>query len=185
MHCVPSVRESGGLLLWFRKNFPLAILTYYHPSGLWMQFLRYGSKIECMNWIFYAIGSAVFASLVAIFGKIGLKNVDSTLATTVRAVVMAIFLVVMALSLNKFKSLESITGKPLLFIILSGVAGALSWLFYFYAIQKGPVSGVVAIDRTSVVFALVLAALFLGESFTIKTALGGAMILAGALLVAL
>jgi bacterial/archaeal transporter family protein len=138
-----------------------------------------------MNWIFYATGSAVFASLVAIFGKIGLKNVDSTLATTIRAVVMAIFLVIVALSLKKFSGIDTIVGKPLLFIILSGIAGALSWLFYFWAIKVGPVSGVVAIDRTSVVFALILAALFLGESFTIKTAIGGALILGGALLVAL
>lgn len=138
-----------------------------------------------MNWIFYAIGSAIFASLVAIFGKIGLKGVDSTLATTVRAVVMAVFLVIVALSLKKFSGLETLSGKPIVFIILSGIAGALSWLFYFFAIKTGPVSGVVAIDRTSVVFALILAALFLGESFTIKTALGGALILGGALLVAL
>lgn len=138
-----------------------------------------------MQWILYATISAIFAALVAIFGKIGLKEVDSTLATTVRAVVMALFLVIVAFSLGKFNALDSITGKPLLFIILSGVAGALSWLFYFFAIKTGPVSGVVAIDRTSVVFALVLAALFLGESLTIKTAFGGVLILGGALLVAL
>jgi len=138
-----------------------------------------------MNWIFYATGSAVFASLVAIFGKMGLKNVDTTLATTIRAVVMAIFLIIVAFSLKKFSGIESISGKPLLFIILSGVAGALSWLFYFWAIKYGPVSGVVAIDRTSVIFALILAALFLGEAFTWKTAAGGLLILGGALLVAL
>lgn len=138
-----------------------------------------------MNWIFYAVGSAVFAALVAIFGKIGLRDIDSTLAATVRAVVMALFLVVVALSFKKFSGFDAIIGKPLFFIILSGIAGALSWLFYFFAIKTGPVSGVVAIDRTSVIFALILAALFLGESFTVKTALGGALILGGALLVAL
>src|SRR3989344_2866605 len=138
-----------------------------------------------MSWIFYAIGSAVFASLVAIFSKIGLKGIDSTMATTVRAVVMALFLVIVSISLRKISGLESIMGKSLVFIILSGIAGALSWLFYFFAIKQGSVSGVVAIDRTSVVFALILAALFLGEAFTIKTALGGALILGGALLVAL
>lgn len=98
---------------------------------------------------------------------------------------MALFLVIVAFSLNKFSNLESITGKTLLFIILSGIAGALSWLSYFLAIKYGPVAGVVAIDRTSVVFALILAALFLGEVFTWKTALGGALILGGALLAAL
>lgn len=138
-----------------------------------------------MTWIFYAVASAVFASLVAIFGKIGLKEIDSTLATTVRAVVMALFLVIVAFSMNKFEGLSTITGKPLLFIILSGVAGALSWLFYFFAIKTGPVSGVVAIDRTSVVFAILLAAIFLSESLTIKSVVGGILILGGALLVAL
>lgn len=138
-----------------------------------------------MNWIIYALGSAAFASLVAIFGKIGLKNIDSTLATTVRSVVMAIFLIIVALSFGKFSGIQSITGKPLLFIILSGVAGALSWLCYFVAIKYGPVGGVVALDRLSIVFALVLAAIFLGEAFTLKTALGGVFIFAGALLIAL
>lgn len=138
-----------------------------------------------MTWIFYALGSAVFASLVAIFGKIGLKGIDSTLATTLRSIVMATFLIIVSLSVGKFSGFSNLSNKALTFIVFSGIAGALSWLFYFFAIKNGPVSGVVAIDRTSVVFALILAALFLGETFTLKTALGGALILAGALLVAL
>jgi transporter family protein len=138
-----------------------------------------------MNWIFYAIGSAFFAGLVAILGKIGLKDVDSTLATTIRSVVMAAFLVTVTLYLKKFSGMEGLYGRPMLFIILSGIAGALSWLFYFFAIKNGPVSGVVALDRTSVIFALVLAAIFLGESLTLKTVAGGILILSGALLVAL
>jgi len=138
-----------------------------------------------MNWIIYAIGSAVFAALVAILGKVGLKNVDSTLATTVRAVVMAVFLLVISLSIGKFGGFSTIIGRPLFFIILSGIAGALSWLCYFVAIKYGPVGGVVALDRLSVVFALILAALFLGEAFTLKTALGGALIFVGALFIVL
>jgi len=138
-----------------------------------------------MNWILYALGSAIFAALVAIFGKIGLKGVDSTLATTVRAAVMALFLIIITLSLKKFSGIESLLGKPIIFIVLSGIAGALSWLLYFFAIKTGPVSGVVAIDKSSVLFAIILAALFLGESFTVKTVLGGVLILGGVLLVAL
>ena len=138
-----------------------------------------------MSWITYALGSAVFASLVAIFGKIGLKGVDSTLATTLRSLVMAAFLVIVSLSIGKFSGISSITGKPLLFIILSGIAGALSWLCYFFAIKYGPVGGVVALDRLSVVFALILAAIFLGEAFTLKTAFGGILVFVGALLIAL
>ncbi len=138
-----------------------------------------------MTWIFYAVGSAVFASLVAIFGKIGLKGIDSTLATTLRSIVMAGFLIIVSLSIGKFSGFSTLSNKAIAFIIFSGIAGALSWLFYFFAIKNGPVSGVVAIDRTSVVFAIVLATLFLGEILTWKVALGGVMILGGALLVAL
>ena len=81
-------------------------------------------------WIIFSILSAVFAALVAILGKIGIASVDTTLATAVRAVVMALFLVFVSLALGKGGLLSTIGSKPLLFIILSGIAGALSWLFY-------------------------------------------------------
>ena len=133
-------------------------------------------------WIAYALLSAVFAAAVAILGKIGLKDVDSTLATTIRAGVMAVFLVGASLALNKFGLYKTFGNKALLIIVLSGVAGALSWLFYFFAIKYGPVSGVAALDRLSVVFVVILAALFLGEALTLKSALGLVFIVAGALL---
>lgn len=138
-----------------------------------------------MSWIFFALLSAIAASLVAIFGKIGLKNIDSTLATTVRSVVMALFLVSVALTMGKVKEIGTLNTKALIFIALSGIAGALSWLFYFYAIKTGPVSGVIAIDKLSVVLAILLAALFLGEGLTWKTAIGAVLITGGAFLVAL
>lgn len=138
-----------------------------------------------MHWSIYALLSAVFAALVAIFGKIGLKEVDSTLATTVRAVVMAIFLLIVTLSLGKFTGLSALNNKALLFIVLSGIAGALSWLCYFFAIKSGLVTGVVAIDRTSVIFAFVLAALFLGEAFTWSKGVGALLIAGGAILMAI
>lgn len=138
-----------------------------------------------MHWSVYAILSAVFAALVAIFGKIGLTGIDSTLATTVRSVVMALFLVIVSLSLGKLASLGTISSRAMLFIVLSGVAGALSWLAYFFAIKHGPVSGVAALDRTSIVFALVLAVLFLGEALTWTKALGAGLIALGALLMVL
>lgn len=137
------------------------------------------------NWILFSIGSAVFAGLVAIFGKIGISGIDSTLATTVRAIIMAIFLAIVAGALGKFSDLATITGKPLAFIILSGVAGALSWLCYFVALRYGPASGVAAIDRTSVVFVLIFAALFLAEKITLKSATGAVMIALGAILMSL
>ncbi|MEK7493699.1 MAG: EamA family transporter [Patescibacteria group bacterium] len=134
------------------------------------------------SWAFFALLSAGFAALVAIFGKIGLTGIDTTLATTVRAVIMAAFLVVVAFSLGKVGMLSTLSGKALVFIALSGVAGALSWLFYFFALQKGPASGVAALDRLSVVFVLVLAVLFLGEHFTIKAVAGAVLVAAGAVL---
>ena len=138
-----------------------------------------------MSWIIYALLSAVFAALVAVFGKIGLKGLDSTLATTIRSIVMAVFLVAVSFSLGKFAFLGAFTSKAVIFIILSGIAGALSWLFYFFAIKLGTVSGVVAIDRTSVIFAFILAMLFLGEVFTWQKAIGAALVAIGAILMAL
>jgi bacterial/archaeal transporter family protein len=135
-----------------------------------------------MTWIIFALLAAVSAAAVAIFGKIGLQNVDSTLATTVRSIVMATFLVIVSLSLSKFKLLHTIDNKALTFIVLSGIAGALSWLFYFFAIKTGPASSVAALDRLSVVFVLILAILFLGEAFTWKAAGGAALITIGAIL---
>jgi transporter family protein len=132
-------------------------------------------------WIIFALLSAVFAALVAIFGKIGITQIDTTLATTVRAVVMAVFLVFAALFLGKLPLLSTLNSRVLLFIILSGIAGAISWFFYFFALKTGPAAGVAALDRLSVVFVLVLAVLFLGEALTWKTTLGAFLIVAGAI----
>ena len=133
-------------------------------------------------WIIYALLSAIFAALVAILGKIGLQNIDSTLATTVRAIVMALFLFFVSLSLGKFDLLHTLKSKVLIFIILSGIAGALSWLFYFFALKTGLTSAVVAIDRLSVVFVVILSILFLGEHFNLYTAIGAVLMTIGAIL---
>lgn len=138
-----------------------------------------------MHWSIYALLSAVFAALVAIFGKLGLQGIDSTLATTLRSIVMALFLVAVSFALGKFSFLNAFNSKALIFIVLSGIAGAISWLFYFFAIKSGTVSGVVAIDRTSVVFAFILAVLFLGEVLTWQKAFGAALVALGAIILAL
>lgn len=135
-----------------------------------------------MTWILYSLLAAVFAAGVAIFGKLGLKDVDSTLATTIRSVVMAVFLLTVTLSLHKFDLVKNIGSKTLTFIVLSGVAGALSWLFYFLALKYGPATGVAALDRMSVVFVIILAAVFLGESLTTKSVIGGLFLVVGAIL---
>ncbi len=138
-----------------------------------------------MSWVTYAILSAVFAALVAIFGKIGVANVDTTLATTVRSVIMAVFLVAAALTMGKASLLGSIHSRALTFIVLSGIAGAISWLFYFLALKNGPASGVAALDRSSVIFVLILALIFLGEKLTIKSGVGVSLVAVGAILMAL
>ena len=133
-------------------------------------------------WIGYALLSAIFAAAVAILGKIGLKNVDSTLATTIRAVVMALFLLGATATLQKFSLIKTVGSQTLTFIIFSGVAGALSWLFYFLALKNGPATGVAALDRLSVVFVVILAAMFLGEAITLKSVSGLILLVLGALL---
>lgn len=136
-------------------------------------------------WILYALLSASFAAAVAIFGKLGLTNVDSTVATTVRAIVMAIFLTIVVFALQKVSLIKTLDNKALTFIVCSGVAGALSWLFYFLALKTGPATPVAALDRLSIVFVALLAALFLGEALTLKTIAGVLLIIGGAVLLVL
>ncbi len=138
-------------------------------------------------WLVYAFLSAIAAALVAIFAKAGLKNIDSTLATTIRAVIMAGFLLVTAFALKKFHgfSLASFTHREWFLVFLASIAGALSWLFYFYALKEGAAGKVTAIDRLSLVFVLILAALFLGEKLSWQAVAGAMLMVSGALLVTL
>lgn len=136
-------------------------------------------------WMIYAGGSAIAAALVAIFGKIGLKDVDATQATVVRGVIMAAILVLSALAFRKFDgfTLDSFGSKAWLFIVLSAAAGALSWLLYFIALREGPAGAVAVLDKMSVVFVIILAALFLGEALTWKSVLGLILTVIGTLLI--
>lgn len=133
-------------------------------------------------WIVYALLSAFTAALVAIFGKIGIAAIDTTFATTLRAIIMVIFLIFISVTFGKANLFHTLDKKSLLFITLSGVAGATSWLFYFYALKEGTAHGVVALDRLSIVMALVMAALFLNEHISWWDALGAVMMTMGALL---
>jgi transporter family protein len=137
------------------------------------------------SWLPLALASAFFAALVAIFGKLGLDKVDTTLATTVRAAVMLVVLTVVTAATGRFSHWSEITGQPLLFIILAGLAGALSWLCYFLALRIGRTAQVAAIDRLSLVFVVLLAVLFLGERFTWKIGLGAAIMTVGAIITVL
>ncbi len=136
-------------------------------------------------WILYASGSAVAASLVAIFGKIGLQGIDPTQATIVRGVIMALVLVLGGLVFGKFAgfSLAMLGGRAWLFIVLSALAGAASWLLYFIALQSGPASAVAVIDKMSVVLVILFAAFFLSESLTVRSMLGVFLTIVGTLLI--
>jgi len=138
-------------------------------------------------WLVFALLSAVTAGLVALFGKLGLQGIDTNTATAVRAVIMALFLVGVVVAQGKLANVQTILGnsRALLFIVLSGVAGALSWVFYFLALKLGKVSQVAPIDRLSMVFAMVLAVLFLGEKISLRVGLGAALMVAGAIIVTL
>jgi len=124
---------------------------------------------------------------VAIFGKMGLKNIDSTLATTIRSIIMAAFLILVSFSLKKFQgfSLKSLSSGDWLLIVLAGIAGALSWLFYFFALKTGLATKVVVIDRLSLVFVIILAAIFLGEHLGLKTIVGALLMVGGAIIITL
>ncbi|MFA6391345.1 MAG: EamA family transporter [Patescibacteria group bacterium] len=138
-------------------------------------------------WIIYALLSAFGAALVAIFGKIGLQGIDTNVATAIRAVVMALFLIGIIFIQGKLVDIKPVltNHKALLFIVLSGVAGAVSWLFYFIALKNAKVSQIVPIDRLSVVFALLLAFIILGEKISLQAWIGAVLAVIGGILIAL
>lgn len=143
------------------------------------------NNMNTISWLAYAFLSAIFAALVAIFGKIGLSKIDSTLATALRAVVMAGITVFAAIGLGKFKgfSWDSIGAKDWLWIVLAGVAGAMSWIFYFYALKNGPAPAVAAIDRLSLLFVFIMAVLFLKDPFTWRAGIGAVLVGLGAFMI--
>ena len=139
------------------------------------------------SWLFYALLSALSAAMVSIFGKIGLQGVDSNAATAVRAVIMAVFLVGVVVIQGNLSHLPEVFAdkKALLCIALSGIAGAVSWLFYFLALKMGRVSQVAPVDKLSVVFAVLLAMLLFGERVSLVHGLAIGMIAVGGLLLAI
>lgn len=139
------------------------------------------------TWLIYALLSALMAALVAIFGKVGLAGIDANTATALRSVIMAAFLVGVVVVQGKLTQFSEVWAdkRAMLFILASGIAGALSWLFYFIALKNGNVSQVGPIDKLSVVIAVILAFLFLGEKISLLNSLGVALIAVGAILVAI
>ncbi|HPH22651.1 MAG TPA: EamA family transporter [Chitinophagaceae bacterium] len=130
-------------------------------------------------WWIYALLSALFAAFTAIFAKVGIKGVDTNLTTAIRTSVVLVLAWSIAFFSNKNISVQNLTKQNWLFLILSGAATGLSWIFYFKALQLGKVSQVAPVDKLSVALTILLAFVFLGEPLTIKTVLGASLIIGG------
>lgn len=138
-----------------------------------------------MNWVVYAIASAFFASLVAIFGKIGIKGVDSNLAVAIRTAIIVVFAWAIVWIQGNAGDVTKISKYSMTFIVLSAIATGLSWLFYYKALQLGEASRVAPIDKLSVALTVILAFVFLSEKPTLGNVLGGLLVTAGVMVAAL
>lgn len=134
-------------------------------------------------WKYYALLSALFAALTAIFAKIGVKDVDSNLATAIRTCVILLITWGIVILTGRLGSVSQLSTTNWTFLILSGVATGLSWLFYFKALQMGEASKVAPIDKLSVVFTIFLSFLILKEPVSWKVILGGCLIAGGSLVI--
>ena len=137
------------------------------------------------NWIAWSLLSALFAAATAILAKVGVAHIDSNLATAIRTTVVVVFAWSIALALGKHGEIRQVDARAWLFLTLSGLGTGLSWLCYFRALQLGPASRVAPLDKLSVVLVMVFAVLFLGEKLSPMALAGGALIAAGAVVMAL
>jgi len=136
-------------------------------------------------WWIYALLSAFFAALTAVFAKIGIKKVDPDLATALRTVVILVIAWMIAFVKGSVTGIGTLSRQNLLFLGLSGVATGLSWIFYFRALQIGKVSQIAPVDKLSVALAIIISVLFLGEALTWKNATGAVLIITGTLILIL
>lgn len=127
-------------------------------------------------WLILSILSAFFAAVTSILAKIGIENVNSNLATAIRTLVVVIMSWLIVFITNSQTGIHDISNKSWLFLILSGLATGLSWLCYYAAIKSGQVSKVVAVDKVSVILTFIMAFIFLGEKFTLKSIIGAILI---------
>lgn len=151
------------------------IKRFYHFS-----FVRYKKM-----WWTYALLSALFAALTAIFSKIGIKDVDTDLATAIRTVIILVIAWGMFFFRAGVGTIDTLTKENILFLIFSGIATGLSWIFYFKALQLGKVSQVAPVDKFSLAITIILSVLFLGETLTLKMFIGSVMIIGGTLVLIL
>jgi len=136
-------------------------------------------------WKFYALLSALFAALTAILAKLGVKGINGNIATAVRTLVILFIAWGIVAFSGELKEIRSLTRNNILFLVLSGIATGLSWIFYFKALETGNVSKVAPIDKLSVAFAMIMAFILLKEPIDAKTLIGGLLIVTGSLVIIL
>lgn len=176
----------------------LALLFFHEPfhwlTGLGIAVMIAGTALMLekgdakkgeKGWLFYAAGSAVFAALQSILGKVGVEDMDSTLATALRTVVVLIFAWAIVLGKKEGGDWKKMTHRDAVFLVLSGITTGASWLCYYRALQTGRASVVVPIDKCSMLFAVALSAIFLKEKQTRRSLLALALVVAGTLMIAL
>jgi transporter family protein len=137
------------------------------------------------GWQLFALGSAFFAALTALLAKVGVEEINSNLATFIRTVVILLVTATILFARREWEPLDRLSGKGVLMLVLSGLATGLSWLCYYRALQMAPASRVAPIDKLSVALVIILAVVVLGEPLTWQLALGGALVVAGVLVLAL
>ena len=137
-----------------------------------------------VGWVGWALLSAVFAAATALLAKVGIKGIDSNLATAIRTTVVLVFAWAVALGLGKHGEIVLIERRSWLFLVLSGMATGCSWLCYFRALQLGPASSVAPVDKLSVVLVILFAWLLLGETLSPAKIVGGGLITVGAVVLA-
>lgn len=137
------------------------------------------------SWLFWAILSAVFAALTAIFAKVGVADIDPDFATFIRTIVIVVVLAGIIIGLGKIRPLDTITGKTWLFLVLSGLGTGASWLAYFRALKLGQAAQVAPVDKLSVVLVAIFGVLFLGETLKPLGWIGVALVGAGTMLIAI
>jgi transporter family protein len=136
------------------------------------------------DWFIYALLGAIAAALASIFAKMGLQNVDSITATALRSIVMTIMVFAVLYFTRGYSGLTNLTQREYLFILLSGLAGGASWILYFIALQRGEASRVAIVDRSSVLFVIVLATLILQEELTVKKIIAAVLVFSALVLLA-
>ncbi len=174
-------------LIFFREPFHwltgLGIAVMIAGTALMLE--KGDAKKGERGWLFYAAGSAVFAALQSILGKVGVQDMDSTLATALRTVVVLIFAWAIVLGKKEGGDWKKMTRRDTVLLVLSGMTTGASWLCYYRALQTGRASVVVPIDKCSILFAVALSAIFLKEKQTRRSLLALALVVAGTFMIAL